>query len=150
MLASIDASSNGIFVVATNSANKAKQGWQYMPLISLFNNTMSMSQLILLCLWSIHRYLKKSRLLKFCYVLASIDASSNGIFAAATKCANKAKQGRQYMPLISLFDNVMSMSQLILLYLWTIHRYLKNIDCLSFVMCLLLSMPLPMAFLSGH
>jgi hypothetical protein len=80
-------------------------------------------------------------------VPASIDASSNGIFAAATNSANKAKQGRQYMPLISLFDNAMFMSQLIIQYLWSTHRYLKNIDCLSFVMCLLLSMPLPMAFL---
>jgi hypothetical protein len=109
--ASIDASSNGIFVAATNSANKAKQGRQYMPLISLFNNAMSMSQLIILCLWSIHRYLKNIDCLKFCYVPAFIDASSNGIFVAAIKSANKAKQGWQYMPLISLFNNTVSMSQ---------------------------------------
>jgi hypothetical protein len=30
-----------------------------------------------------HRYLKKSRLLKFCYVLATSTASSKGIFAGA-------------------------------------------------------------------
>jgi hypothetical protein len=90
--ASIEASSNGIFAAATKSANKAKQGRQYMPLISLFNNTMSMNQSILVCLWSIHRYLKNIDCLKFCYVPAASDAYSNAIFAAAPNSANQTNK----------------------------------------------------------
>jgi hypothetical protein len=41
-----------------------------------------------------HRYLKKSRLLKFCYVPASSDASSKVTFAAAINSANQtSKEG---------------------------------------------------------
>jgi hypothetical protein len=36
-----------------------------------------------------HKYLKKSRLLKFCYVPAISAAFSKGIFAAATNCTDQ-------------------------------------------------------------
>jgi hypothetical protein len=39
-----------------------------------------------------HRYLKKSRLLKFCYVPATSAASSKGIFAAATNSINQTNK----------------------------------------------------------
>ncbi len=50
-------------------------------------------------IFSQHRYLKKSRLLKFCYVPPTSVASSEGIFAAA---AHSTKQGMWYVPLISI------------------------------------------------
>ncbi len=44
-----------------------------------------------------HRYLKKSRLLKFCYMHAASAASSSGIFAAATNSINQTnKAGGTY------------------------------------------------------
>ncbi len=44
-----------------------------------------------------HRYLKKSRLLKFCHVRATSAASSKGIFAAVTDSTNqKNKAGDTY------------------------------------------------------
>ncbi len=39
-----------------------------------------------------HRYIKKSRLLKFCYVPAASAASSKGIFAAATNSTNQTNK----------------------------------------------------------
>jgi len=53
---------------------------------------------------SFHEHsIQKSRLLKFCW-------ASKGIFAAATNSTNQTnKQGRKYVPLISLFLNMMSM-----------------------------------------
>jgi hypothetical protein len=39
-----------------------------------------------------HRYLKKNRLLKFCYMPAASAASSNGIFAAATNSINQTSK----------------------------------------------------------
>ncbi len=43
-------------------------------------------------LWQYHRYLKKSRLLKFCYVPATSAASSKGIFVAATISSNQTNK----------------------------------------------------------
>ncbi len=44
-----------------------------------------------------HRYLKKSRLLKFCYLPATSAWSSKGIFAEATNRTNKTnKAGGMY------------------------------------------------------
>ncbi len=40
----------------------------------------------------IHRYLKKSRLLKFCYVPSTSAAFSKGIFAAATNSTNQTNK----------------------------------------------------------
>jgi len=40
----------------------------------------------------VHRYLKKSRLLKFCYVPATSAASSKGIFAAATNFTHQTNK----------------------------------------------------------
>jgi hypothetical protein len=40
----------------------------------------------------IHRYLKKSRLLKFCYVRAISAASSEGIFVKATNRTNQTNK----------------------------------------------------------
>ncbi len=39
-----------------------------------------------------HRYLKKSRLLKVCYVPATSTASSKGIFSAAAISTNQASK----------------------------------------------------------
>jgi hypothetical protein len=39
-----------------------------------------------------HRYVKKSRLLKFCYVPAISAASSKGIFAAITNSTKKTSE----------------------------------------------------------
>jgi hypothetical protein len=47
------------------------------------------------------RYLKKRRLLMFCYVPATITPSSKGSFVAATNSTNQTSIG-WYMPLISL------------------------------------------------
>jgi hypothetical protein len=41
-----------------------------------------------------HRYLNKSRLLKFCYVPTTCAASSNGLFAAATNSTNQTNKHR--------------------------------------------------------
>jgi hypothetical protein len=41
-----------------------------------------------------------------CFVPATIACSSKWIFVAATNSTNKAKQGRWYVPIISLFNNV--------------------------------------------
>jgi hypothetical protein len=40
----------------------------------------------------LHRYLKKSRLPKFCHVSATSAAFSKGIFAAATNSSNQANK----------------------------------------------------------
>ncbi len=39
-----------------------------------------------------HRYLKKSRLFRFCYVLTTCAASSPGIFVAATNSTNQTNK----------------------------------------------------------
>jgi hypothetical protein len=39
-----------------------------------------------------HRYLKKSRLLEFCYVPATCAASSKGIFVLATNSTNQTNK----------------------------------------------------------
>jgi hypothetical protein len=46
----------------------------------------------LLCLSSAHRYLKKSRLFKLCYVPATNAAFSKGIFVAATNSTNQTNK----------------------------------------------------------
>jgi hypothetical protein len=61
----------------------------------------SISKSMQLMIGSDHRYLKKRRLLMFCYLPATGAASSNGIFVAATNNTNQTSIG-WYMPLISL------------------------------------------------
>ncbi len=39
-----------------------------------------------------HRYLKKSKLVKFCYELATTATSSKGIFATATNRTNQTNK----------------------------------------------------------
>ncbi len=49
----------------------------------------------MLCKWlaeKIHRYLKKNRLLKFCYVPATSAASSKGIFVEVTNSTNQTNK----------------------------------------------------------
>ncbi len=39
-----------------------------------------------------HRYLRKNRFIKFCYLPATSTASSKGIFVAATNSANETNK----------------------------------------------------------
>ncbi len=52
-----------------------------------------------------HRYLKKSRLLKFCYVPATSAAFSKGILAAANKSTNQTNKTGDVPPIsLSFLD----------------------------------------------
>ncbi len=72
-----------------------------------------------------HSYLKKSRLLKFCYVAATSTASFKGIFAAATNITNKTnKADNTCHSLISIsFLDVNGVEPLVGQAPWIDHKY---------------------------
>ncbi len=93
--------------------------------------------IFLRCLWMRHRYLRK------------VDCSS---FVMCLILALPLRRGFMLRPGILLNRQtrqaVCEIKQPIFLRcLWIEHRYIRKLDCSSFVKCLLLALPLPRAFL---